>query len=383
MIEGAHRRWPGFKRLIREELAFIVVAGTLFAFQLFADDWLAVLETPLEALLLFAWIFLAMLWASFGVVRHVDALAELLVEPYGTLILTLAVIGMEVALIAAVMLTGEGAPTLARDTMFAVLMIVLNGLVGAALLLGALRHTQQDYNLQGARAYLAVMLPLAVFALVLPKFTRTTPDPTYSPVQALFFAVVTALLYGIFLGIQTGRHRSLFVPTATREDSGEIADESEPHHGPIYSAPYHGVLLLLTLLPIILLSKRFAKLVDFGIVQFSAPVALGGVVVALLVLTPEGLAALSAARDNRLQRSVNLLLGSGLATIGLTVPAVLAISLFTGRTVTLGLDDATMVLLLLTLIVSALTFGGVRTNLLQGAVHLVLFFVYLVLIFQP
>jgi len=377
------RRWPGLTRLVRAELAFIVVAGTLVAFQLFADEWLAVLESPMQALALFVWIFIAMLWASFGVVRHADALAELLGEPYGTLILTIAVIGIEVALIAAIMLTGEGVPTLARDTMFAVLMIVLNGLVGAALLLGSLRHTQQDYNLQGARAYLAVMLPLAVFALVLPKFTRTTPDPTYSPAQALFFAIVTALLYAIFLAIQTGRHRSFFVAASGDLEATDDAVQAESHHGPVYGVPYHAALLLLTLLPIVLLSKRFAKLVDFGIVQSSAPVALGGVIVALLVLTPEGLAALGAARENRLQRSVNLLLGSGLATIGLTVPAVLAIGLFTGRTVTLGLDDASMVLLLLTLIVSALTFGGVRTNLLQGAVHLVLFFVYLVLIFQP
>jgi len=377
------RTWPGPGRLVREELPFLVIAGTLAAFQFYADSLLVGLESPVIAIVLFFWVFVAMLWASFGVVRHADALAELLGEPYGTLILTIAVIGIEVALIAAIMLTGKAVPTLARDTMFAVLMIVLNGLVGGALLLGSLRHTQQDYNLQGARAYLAVMLPLAVFALVLPKFTVTTPDPTYSPGQALFFAIVTALLYGIFLAIQTGRHRSFFIPASLKD--GRPVDDVDPqsHHGPTYSVAYHAVLLLLTLLPIVLLSKRFAELVDFGIVQFSAPVALGGVIVALLVLTPEGLAALGAARENRLQRSVNLLLGSGLSTIGLTVPAVLAISLATGKTVTLGLSDASMVLLLLTLIVSALTFGGVRTNLLQGAVHLVLFFVYLVLIFQP
>ena len=315
--------------------------------------------------------------------RHADALADILGEPYGTLILTLAVIGIEVALIASIMLTGEQAPTLARDTMFAVLMIVLNGLAGAALLLGGLRHHEQDYNLQGARAYIGVILPLAVLALVLPKYTVTTAEATYSEGQAALFAVVTATLFAVFLAIQTGRHRSYFTPRPHPEGQPSPGASQEANHGPRYGTPYHAAMLLLTLLAIVLLSKRFAALVDFGIVQLAAPVALGGAMVAVVVLTPEGLAALRAAWDNRLQRSINLLLGSALSTIGLTVPAVLAISLVTGKPVTLGLDDASTVLLVLTLLVSALNFGGVRTNLMQGAVHLALFAVYLALIFSP
>jgi Ca2+:H+ antiporter len=365
---------------LREEASLIATATTLVAFQFGGDDWLTGLSDPLFAGIIFVWLFGVMLWASFGVVRHADALADLLGEPYGTLILTIAVISIEIALISAVMLTGEAAPTLARDTMFAILMIVLNGLVGAALLVGGLRHREQEYNLQGARAFVAVLMPLAVFALVLPKFTVSTSEATFSAPQALFFGVITLLLYGVFLAIQTVRHRGFFQQPLTEN----LIGHGEPGHAhPSRSAYYHFILLLLALLPIILLSKRLASVVDFGTVRFGVPAELGGVVIALLVLTPEGLAALASARANYLQRSVNLLLGSGLATIGLTVPAVLAIGLLINQPVTLGLDDTGTVMLVLTLVMSAMTFGGVRTNLLQGAVHLVLFFAYVLLIFSP
>lgn len=357
----------------------IAAVATFAIFQFGGDALLGGLADPLVAGAIFLWLFTVMLWASFAVVRHADALAQQLGEPYGTLILTLAVISIEIALIAALMLTGEASPTLARDTMFAILMIVLNGLVGAALLLGGLMHREQDYNLQGARAFVAVLMPLAVLALVLPKYTVSTAAPTFSAPQAFFFAVVTLLLYAVFLVIQTIRHRGFFQQPATadgRHDPG--------HGGQVSLSPwYHAAGLLLTLLPVVLLSKRLATAVDFGTVRFGLPVEFGGVVIALLVLSPEGLAALRAARANYLQRSVNLLLGSALATIGLTVPAVLAIGLVIDRDVTLGLDDAATVMLLLTLVMSAITFGGVRTNLLQGAVHLVLFLAYVLLIFSP
>lgn len=366
---------------VGEEAPFVVGALSLAVFQFGGDSWLADLSNPLVAAVLFAWLFVAMLWAAFGVVRHADALADLLGEPYGTLILTLAVIGIEVSLISAVMLTGEAAPTLARDTMFAVLMIVLGGGVGLALLLGGVRHHEQAYNLEGARAFLVVLIPAAAFALVLPTFTRSTDAATYAPAQAVFFAVTTALLYAVFLAIQTVRHRGWFEQPATE---GEAPGADAHHsHGPVRSVPYHAILLVLTLVPIVLLSKRLAKLVDFGAVELGAPAALGGVIIALLVLTPEGLAAMKSARDNQLQRAVNVLLGSAVATIGLTVPAVLAISLATGQPVVLGLDQVSMVVLVVTLVTCTMTFGGVRTNVLQGAVHLVLFLAWLMLIFKP
>ncbi len=370
----------GAMSLLREQVPLIAILVSLAFFQFGGDGLLVGLTDPLPAALFFLWLFGVMLWAAFSVVRHADALAELLGEPYGTLILTIAVIGIEVSLIASVMLTGQSAPTMARDTMFAVLMIVLNGLVGFALLLGGLKHHEQDYNLQGARAFLSVLLPLSIFALVLPRFTVSTPDPTFSPLQAGFFALVTVLLYGVFLAIQTVRHRGFFEQPAIE---GGSKGEGQHGHGPIRSLPYHAVMLILTLVPIVLLSKRLAKVVDYGIVQAGAPVALGGVIIAMLVLAPESMAALGAALSNRLQRSINLLLGSAVATIGLTVPAVLAIGLIFHQEVTLGLDNASMIMLILTLVVSTMTFGAVRTSLLQGAVHLVLFFAYLMLIFSP
>lgn len=366
--------------MFRRELSFIVGAMTLAAFQFGADQWLHELASPVIASVLFVWLFVAMLWGAFGVVRHADVLAELLGEPYGTLILTLAVVGIEVALISTVMLSGEAAPTLARDTMYAVVMIVLNGLVGGALLLGGIAHREQDYNLQGARSFIAVLLPLAVISLVLPKFTETTSEATFSPLQEGFLVIMAVLLYAVFLGVQTIGHSEYF-----QEPNG-VRETAEPNHQPDGHArllTYHAIFVVLTLLPIVLLSERLAALVTFGIASTGAPIALGGVIIALLVLTPEGLAALRAAHANHLQRSVNLLLGAALSTIGLTVPAALIISLVIAQPVILGVSDASAVLLLLTLVMSALTFGGVRTGVLQGAVHLVLFLAYLMLIFNP
>lgn len=340
---------------------------------------------------LFLWVFAAMLWCAFGVVRHADCLADLLGEPYGTLILTLAVISIEVTLIASVMLLGENDPTLARDTMFAVLMIVLNGMVGIALVLGAIRHREQHYNLEGAKAFLAVLIPLSILTLVLPNFTRSTDLPTFSPVQAVFFALSTIFLYGVFLIIQTVRHKLHFLqpetprhPTASARDPlAHVEVGHEPGHHAARSVPYHAMFLVLTILPVVLLSKKLAIFVDFMTEAKGAPIALGGMIIAILVLSPEGLSALRSAVANRLQRSVNILLGSALATIGLTVPAILAIGLILGKNVELGLDRVETLLLILTLAVCSLTFSGGRTNVLQGAVHLVLFFAYVVLIFNP
>lgn len=367
-------------------LMFGAVTTAIF----FAYDGLTTGQAvDLRTIVLFLWLFLAMLWCAFGVVRHAESLAEVLGEPYGTLILTLAVIAIEVSLISAVMLNAGNDPTLARDTMFAVLMIVLNAMVGLALLLGGLRYGEQHYNLQGAKAFLAVLVPLAVLTLVLPNFTASTGSPEFTPAQSVFIAFNTIVLYGVFLLIQTTRHRNQFVEPGVRIDEAPqdslAPDETAHEHGhhEIRSLPYHAILLIGTMLPVVLLSKKLAVFIDYGIDTMGAPVMLGGVIVATLVLAPEGLGALRAARANWLQRAVNILLGSALATISLTVPAVLIIGLVFDRHVQLGLGDVDMVLLLLTLTVSTLTFTGGRTNILQGAVHLVLFFAFMMLIFHP
>ena len=370
---------------IRAETPLIVGVGTTALFAVLGEVLLSDTLPVMVQICILVGLFSAIMMCAFGVIRHADHLAELLGEPLGTLILTLAVISIEVALISAMMVTGKADPALARDTMFAVLMIVLNGMVGLALLAGGLRHGQQDFNLEGARAFLAVVLPLAVITLVLPNYTVTTPDPTLSPLQAVFFGGLTVLLYGVFLAIQTVQHRGFFVQpgaqsgTSEEEDPAEAAQASNRRRAILY----HGLLLFLTMLPIVILSKPLAHFVDHGIQATGMPRTLGGILIAVLVLTPEGITAFQAAMANRLQRAVNICLGSSLSTISLTVPAVLLIGMVTDQKVTLGLNSADTVLLVLTLVVSMLTFGSARTNMLQGAVHLVLFLVYLVLVFRP
>lgn len=371
--------------VLRGEGAFFGAAITVAIVYLAGSDWFADLDsTPAATIGLFIWVFAVMLWASFAVVRHADGLAEQLGEPYGTLILTISVITIEVTVIAAMMLTGKSNPTLARDTMLAVLMIVLNGMVGLSLLIGGLKHGEQDFNLQGARSFVAVLITLATLTLILPRFTISTPDPSLTAGQATFFVVVTVLLYLTFLAIQTIRHRGFFVqPALALEVPGDGHDATKTHHPPPSSLGYHVFFLAATLVGIVLLSKKLAVLTEHGLKTLSAPDALGGILVAVLVLAPEGLAALHAARENRLQRSVNICLGSALATIGLTVPAVLTIGLFDELHIVLGLEPAHMILLILTLLLSVVTFGGGRTNMLQGAVHLVVFMVYIMLVFSP
>jgi len=289
-----------------------------------------------------------------------------------------------VAILATIMLDDTPNPTLPRETMFAILMIVLNGMVGTVLAIGGLRHVEQQYNLQGALAYLAVITPLAVIALIVPTFTQSTDTPTFTTQQAVIFGGLTALLYAAFLTIQTTRHRNFFLQPKRRGKDLDLAAPAspEPHgHGPTYSAPYHAVLLIATLLPVVLLSKPLAKLLDHGIDQVGLPVALGGVLIATLILSPEWTAALRAAARDHLQRAVNLSLGSALSTIGLTVPVVLTIGVLTGTPIELGLSNVEIVLLAVTLFICHMTFSGAPTNILLGFVHLVLFTAYLVLIF--
>jgi Ca2+:H+ antiporter len=326
-----------------------------------------------------SWLVLVVALSAFAVVRHAEYLAHRLGEPYGTLILTLAVTGIEVMIIVATMSTGDGSPTLARDAMFAVLMIVLNGLVGSALLIGGIRHHEQEYNLQGASAFLAVILPLAVVGLVLPSFTQATTNPTFSPVQAAVWAVVSVALYMVFLAIQNIWHRSYF---QSRRDTSAPPASPVCLHGRIRGITYHAALLLVYMAVVATLAKQLAVPMDFTIRVSGAPAALAGLLVAVIVLAPEAMAAIRAALANDLQRSVNVLLGSALATIGLTIPAVLTYGLLERRAILLGLDPVGITLLALTILQSMLTFSSSRTNVLFGAVHLLLFAVYLLLWFQ-
>jgi len=364
-------------RVILAELALVFGVATAAIFLWTGNALVESLEHPGTMGLVFVWLFVAVLWSAISVVRHAECLAIKCGEPYGTLILTLSAISIEVMMISAAMLHGKNNPTLARDMMFAVIMIALNGLIGLSLLLGGLRHREQQYNLQGASAYLNTIMALSVLGLVLPNFTTSMSGPRFSTVQEIFLATTSIGLYIIFLLIQTTRHSAYFT------ESKPEAHTSADHVGQLRSTFYHTVMLMLYLVVVIVLAEKFAIPLDNGIERWGMPQAFGGAIVAAMVLAPEALSGINAARKNQLQRSVNILHGSVLASIGLTIPAVLTIGFITKRTVTLGMEGGNLPLLLLTLAVSVVTFASGKTNVLQGCIHLVLFAVFLLLIFCP
>jgi Ca2+:H+ antiporter len=306
-------------------------------------------------------------------VHHAEVVAHRVGEPFGTLILAVAITVIEVALIVSLMLAGgPETTTLARDTVFAAIMLILNGIVGLCLLAGASRHREQSFGLHGVSASLATLAAIAVLTLVLPNHTTTTPGPDYSPSQLAFIAVVSLVLYGTFTLVQTVRHRDYFLPTD--------AATPEPAHAAPPSQAETGVsaaLLLAGLTAVVLLAKALAPAVETAVAAAGAPKSLVGIIIAAVVLLPEGLAALRAARANRLQTSLNLAIGSALASIGLTIPAVALVALSTGWTLTLGIDVKSTVLLMLSLMVATLSLGTGRTTVLQGTVHLVICAVYL------
>jgi Ca2+:H+ antiporter len=332
--------------------------------------------TPSAAGLLFAAVLLVILFGTvFAAVHHAEVIAERIGEPFGTLLLTLAVTVIEVALIATIMLGEKPVPTLARDTVFAVVMIVCNGLVGLCILAGGLRYREQDVQVSGSGLYLSVLIVMATITLIMPNYTLTTPGPVYSAGQLGFVSVVTMLLYGVFLYTQTVRHRSYFV--------GEAAGAADGTHTPNRMLGLSIALLLLSLLAVVLLAKKFSLVVDFATARIGAPPAFAGVLVALLILLPESVAAVAAARKNDLQKSINLALGSSLATIGLTIPAVAVAAYALDKQLVLGLREQDMVLLVMTFLLSMLTFATGRTNILFGLVHVVVFAVFVFLVFVP
>src|SRR6266566_7468834 len=372
------KRSQGFLSAVRAEFALLISLGTAAILIAIGNRLLEDVTHPLLLLIILFWLFATILWSAISVVRHADCLAIKFGEPYGTLILTLSAISIEVMMISTAMLHGANNPTLGRDAMFAVVMIALGGLVGLSLVLGGLRYREQHYNIQGVNAYLNVIMALAVLGLVLPNFTTSTSGPTFSTEQEIFFAAMSLLLYAVFLLIQTLRHRGYFL------DVKETATKHSPHHlARIRSTGFHALMLLLYLGAVIFLAEKFAVPLDNSIEQFHMPQAFGGAVIAALVLSPEGLGGITASLHNQLQRSINILFGSVLATIGLTIPAVLMIGLLTKRSVSLGLEGGNLPLLLLTLAVSVVTFTSRKTNVLQGCIHLLLFAVFVLLIFAP
>ena len=314
--------------------------------------------------------------AVFAAVHHAEVLAVRIGEPFGSILLALAITTLEVGLIISVMASGSnGSEAVARDTVYSVVMIVLNGIVGLCLVAGSARHFEQEFRVQGAAAILSVIATLAVVSLILPNFTRTTVGPTFAPSQLLFVGAVSLGLYALFVFVQTVRHRGDFVI----EYAGAGQSEKPKARSVILSA----ILLVLSLVVVILLAKTLSPVVEAAVLRAGLPLAVVGVVIATIVLLPEGLTAMKAAKRNRLQTSLNASLGSAAASIGLTIPIVGAASVYLEKPLTLGLGPEAMVLLALTLFVSTLTFATGRTTVLQGAVHLVIFGVFLFLAAIP
>jgi len=366
-----------YHRGLRTEWFLLVSLATCLAFGIAGNTLHLYLTTRLGLAIVFFWLFSVILGSAMAVVRQAEHIAVQLGEPYGTLVLTLSVTFIEVMSISAVMLHGQNNPSLVRDTLTAVIMIILNGMVGVSLLVGAWKYREQHYNLQGANAYVGVIIPLAVLALVLPNYTVTTAGPTLSHPQEWTLALITVTLYIVFLSVQTGRHRGYF--SLIDEEVKEVKREASPVP---HSLTHHILMLTLYILPVIYLAEQLAKPVDYLTETLHAPQALSGVVIAILVATPEAIGATRAALANQMQRSVNIFLGSVLSTIGLTIPAMLVVSNWTGRPIILGVEHVNMVLLILTLGISILTFASGRTNVLQGAVHLLLFVTFLLLLVQ-
>ena len=316
------------------------------------------------------------LGAIFAAVFHAEVIAHRVGEPFGTLVLAVAVTVIEVALIVSLMLVGGDTSGLARDTVFAAVMIACNGIVGMCLLVGGVRHREQTFRLEGALATLAVLAALTTLTLVVPNFTTSAPGPMFSVSQLVFAGLVSLVLYGAYVFVQTIRHRDYFLPPAGADDDSHA---TPPGAG---VAVRSFALLLACLVSVVWLAKSLSPTIEGLVTGWGAPKAFVGVIIAAVVLTPEALAAVRAARIDRLQTSMNLALGSALASIALTIPAVSAVAILIDAPLALGLGAKEIVLLFLTLLLATLTLGTGRTTVLQGVVHLVVFaaFVFLTLV---
>ncbi|MBA4167102.1 MAG: ionic transporter y4hA, partial [Chitinophagaceae bacterium] len=315
----------------------------------------------------------ALIGGVLAAVHHAEVVAHRVGEPFGTLLLAIAITIIEVALIVSLMLAGgPDTATLARDTVFAAVMIILTGIIGLSLFIGGLRFKEQSVGWAGVSASLVTLTAISVLTLVLPNYTITIEGPAFSSSQLLFIAIVSIVLYGTFIFVQTVRHRDFFLPAE--------ADSSEDEHAvpPTKKVAFiSGGLLLVCLTAVVTLAKALAPTLESGVHNIGAPKSLVGVIIAAVVLLPEGLAAVRAAKKNRVQTSLNLSLGSALASIGLTIPAVAVVSLVTGLSLTIGIDTKSTVLLVLSLFTIMLSLATGKTNILQGVVLLVIFAVYI------
>jgi len=317
--------------------------------------------------------------AVFAAVHHAEVVAHRVGEPFGTLILAIAVTVIETSLILSLMFAGgENAAVIPRDTIYAAVMLIFTGVVGLCLLIGGLKHREQAFRVEGARGGLAALIVMVSLSLVLPIFTTTTTSGTYSFSQLEFVAATSLALWGVFVFIQTVRHRDYFLPVS--DASNPDAHAKPPTKG---QARASFGLLIVSLVTVVGLAKMLSPTVERLVIEAGAPKAVIGIVIAMLVLLPETVAAVRAAYANRLQTSMNLAVGSALASIGLTIPVIAMAAVVFKLPLHLGLDPKDLVMLWVTLTVTTVTLGTGRTNLMQGAVHLVLFAAFLFLAFVP
>jgi Ca2+:H+ antiporter len=338
----------------------------------------AALYLPLNPILILACVA-ALMAVVVAAVHHAEVVAHRVGEPFGTLVLALAITVIEVALIVSMVLAGGAEKAaLARDSVYAAVMIICTGVVGACVLAGALRHREQSFRIEGAGPALAALVTLATMVLILPVFTTSAPGPRYSTTQLAFTAVASLSLWAVFVFVQTIRHRDYFLPP-------EAAGDENAHAVPptLRQAWMSFGLLLVSLVAVVGLAKVLSPAIEAAVDAVGAPPAVIGVAIAALVLLPEASAAVRAALADRLQTSMNLALGSALASIGLTIPSVALVSVLLDLPLVLGLDAKDLVLLMLAFLVSTITLGTGRTNLMQGAVHLVIFAAFLFLTLVP
>jgi Ca2+:H+ antiporter len=321
----------------------------------------------------------ALIGAVIAGVHHAEVVAHRVGEPFGTLVLAIAITVIEVALIVTMMLTGgPDKSTLPRDTIFSAVMVICNGLVGLCLLIGGLRHREQTFHVVGTNAALATLVALTTLSLVLPVFTTSSHGPTYTTGQLLFAAVASLVLWGVFVFVQTVRHRDYFLPVDNAAD--EDIHAPPPSNRQAWAS---FALLFVALIGVVGLAKVMSPVIESGVIAAGAPKGVIGIAIALLILLPETWAAVRAARANRLQTSLNLAFGSALASIGLTIPAVAFTSMVIGVPLVLGLDPKDLTLLLLTFLVSSITLVAGRTHVMLAAVHIVIFAAFLFLAFVP
>jgi Ca2+:H+ antiporter len=322
---------------------------------------------------------IALVGAVLSAVHHAEVVAHRVGEPFGTLVLAVAITVIEVALIISLMMAaGPGKAALPRDTIYAAVMIICNGVVGVCLLVGGLHHREQSFRIEGTGPGLAALVALSTLSLVLPTFTTSSPEGTYTYSQLVFVGASSLALWAVFVFVQTVRHRDYFLPHVGADD--EQAHAPPPSLGRTWASLG---LLLMSLVGVVGLAKVLSPLIEGAVAAASAPKAVVGIVIAMLVLLPETWAAVRAARADRLQTSMNLAIGSALASIGLTIPAVVAASVVLGLPLVLGLESKDMVLLGLTFLVGSITLASGRTNVMQGAVHLVIFAAFLFLALVP